>query len=119
MTTECQQVPDRGALLLEALEHARADDDAGDRGVTGGEALGNRHDVGDDPEMLACEEFPGASEAVDDLIHDQEDAVSVADLAHHLPIAWRRNMVTVRGRDRFSDDSGDRLRTLIHDLLLQ
>ena len=36
---EGQQVPNGGALLLEALEHARLDDGGGDRGIPGGEAL--------------------------------------------------------------------------------
>ena len=55
---------------------------------------------GTTPKCSLAKSFP-VREAVDDLVHDQEDAVTVADLAQHLPVAWRRKMVAIRGRDRF------------------
>jgi hypothetical protein len=42
----------------------------------------------------------------------------VADLAQQLPVLGRRHVHAGRGRDRFTDDRGNRLRTLVDDLLL-
>ena len=42
----------------------------------------------------------------------------VADLAQQLPVLGRRHVHAGRGRDRFADNRGNRLRTLVDDLLL-
>src|SRR5918994_1227849 len=42
----------------------------------------------------------------------------VADLAQLLPVLGRRYVHAGRRRDRFTDDRGNRLRTLVYDLLL-
>ena len=68
--------------------------------------------------MLGREHLAGAAEAVDDLVHDQQHAVLVADLAQPLPVFRRRDVQTIRGRNRLTDDGRDRLRSLIDDFLL-
>ena len=74
---------------------------------------------GHDAEVLGREPLAGAPPAVDHLVHDQQHAVPVADLAQPLPVLRRRDVDAVRGRDRLGDDRGDRLRPLEHDLLLE
>ena len=87
VTTECQQVTERQRfLILEDLEDRVAHDCGSHRRVAGREALGDGHDVRGDALVLDREHLAGATEAVDDFVGDQEDAVLVADFAKHLPV---------------------------------
>jgi hypothetical protein len=87
VAAEGQQVAERGGpLLLEHLVDMLGDDGRGERRVTGGNPLGHRHDVRHEPELLGGEHGAGATEAVDHLVGDQQDAVLRADLAEHLPV---------------------------------
>jgi hypothetical protein len=56
-------------------------DDGRDR-HPGGNPLGDRHDVGHDPEMLERPHLAGAAHPGLDLVQDQQDAVPVAQLPH-------------------------------------
>ena len=55
-----------------------------------GDALGGRHQVGRDAEIIGRERRAEAAEAGDDLVEDQQDAVLVAEFAQALQIALRR-----------------------------
>ena len=73
---------------------------------------------GTTPKCSVANHLPVRPEAVDHLVHDEQDAVVVADLAQQLPVLRRGDMDAVRGRDRLADHRRDRLRPLEHDLLL-
>ena len=122
VTTEGQQVAERDFLALlsgEALEDRVTHGDSGDRRVAGRQALRHRQHVGHDIVVLDGELLAGAAPAVDHFVRDQQHAVLVADLAQPLPVRLRRDLDTVRRRDRLGDDRGDRVRPLELDLLLE
>src|SRR4029077_14038340 len=100
LAAEGQEMGERDVLLLELVVEALTDRDGGDRRVAGGNTLRHRHEVGHDTELLGREHRAGAAETVDDLVQDQKNAMLVADLAYALPVARRRHMAAVRGRDR-------------------
>ena len=74
-----------------------------------GDALGGRHQVRRDAEIICRERRPEAAEAGDHLVEDQEDAVLGAELAQPLQIALRRRQHRGRTRHRLDDDGGDRI----------
>ena len=72
-----------------------------------GDALGRRHQIGRDAEIIGGERRAEPAEAGDDFVEDQEDAVLVAQLAQPLQIALRRRQHAGRAGDRLDDDGGD------------
>ena len=77
--------------------------------VTTRDALGHRHDVGIDAEVIHREPLARAAESGDDLVGDDQHLVAVADLPDRAPVAVRRYAGVVRaaavrrgqeGRDR-------------------
>ena len=61
------------------------------KGSTGRDRLGELDHVGLDAPVVQGEELPGAAEAGDDLVGDEEDVVLIADLAN------ARKVVGLRG----------------------
>ena len=70
-----------------------------------GDALRGHHDVGHDAEVVRREGRAEATEAGDDLVEDQQDAVLVADVAQALQIALRRHENAGGTRHRLDDDA--------------
>ena len=79
--------------------------DRADRLVAAAQALGDRHQVGDDALLLAGVERAGAAHAAHHLVEDQQHAVSVAHLAHRLEVARHRHQhAGRRAADRLGDE---------------
>ncbi|MPM64296.1 hypothetical protein SDC9_111182 [bioreactor metagenome] len=72
--------------------------------------LTDRHDVGHHIEVLAGEEFAGASVAGLDFIEDEQDALLITDLAERLDEAGRWDDVAAFALDRLHEDGGHRTR---------
>ena len=72
-----------------------------------GEALGERHNIGQDAETLGGKAVAEAAEAGDDLVENQQDAMRIADLAETLEIALRRQNDAGGAGHRLDDDGGD------------
>src|SRR5574341_496887 len=90
--------------------------DGGPKGnVSGGNSLGDRHDVGDDIPVLAAEGKSGTTKAGNHLIQDQQDAPSVADLPESLQVPIRRHNHPPATDHRLGDDGGDSLRAFVPD----
>src|SRR3989304_7538475 len=88
--------------------------DGGSKGnVSGGNSLGDRHDVGDDIPVLAAEGKSGTTKAGNHPIQDQHDAPSVADLPESLQVAIRRHDYPSATDHRLGDDGGDSLRAFV------
>ena len=76
--------------LLELGAEVARQDDARQRLVAGGDGLGERDQVGCDPERLGAEPLAGAAEPADDLVEDQQGAVLVAESTQALEVAVDR-----------------------------
>src|SRR6266511_204856 len=111
--------PSEVHVLLEVLRDGRAHRDRPERDVARGEPLGDRHDVRHDAPVVHREPFAGAAEPRHDLVGDQQDAVAVAEGAHPLEVAVRRDQDAVGPADRLEDERRDRARSLELDRLLQ
>ena len=98
-----------GALrpVHQAVEHVLANEHATHRHRGVGDALGHRHQVGNDAELLGGEARTQAAEAGDDLVEDQQDAMLVADLAQPLEVALGRRQVAGRAGAGLDDNGGD------------
>src|SRR3546814_4493755 len=70
-----EAVRELAALLPQHLRHALADHDGRERQVARGQPLGQRHEVRLDGEAVAAEPLPGAPEAADHLVGNQQDVV--------------------------------------------
>ena len=91
-----------------------------DRREAAAEALGDGHQVGRDALLLAGVQRAGAAHAAHHLVEDQQDAVTVADLAHALEIAGHGGGgAERRADDRLGDEGGDGAPAQLDDLGLQ
>ena len=104
-----------GEGIRDALPHRHRSQ----RQVGGGQALGHGEDVRDDAPMVDGEPLAGATEAAHHLVGDHHDAVAVADLAHTLEIAVRRDEDAVGAHHRLEDEAGDGVAALVHDHVFQ
>src|SRR5579871_476896 len=77
----------------------------GDRQRTAAEALSEDKHVGHDAILLAGEERAGSSQAVRNLVEDEERAVPAADFAEPLPVALGRD--GAGAAHGFGDDRGN------------
>ena len=84
---------------LERLADAVADRDRAQRRVAAADALAHREDVGHHAPVVDREVLAGASEPGDHLVHDEQHAVAVADLADERPVVVRRRDGAAHGRD--------------------
>ena len=103
----------------ERIGHLAARRRRAEREVAGGDRLRRRHDVALDAPVFQREPAPGAAEAGDDLVADQQHVVLVADRAHPGEVVVRRHLHAVALHHRLGDEGGDRLRPLVDDVLLQ
>ena len=71
------------------------------------QALGHRHDIGADAEMLKPEPFAQAAKAADHFIADQQDAIFAADRLDRLPISGGRDDHAARALHRFANERGN------------
>src|SRR5947207_2916217 len=67
--------------------------------------------------MIGGEPFSGSAEAAHHFVADEEDSVTIADLAQALEIAIRRDDDAVRSCDRLDENRGDGLRSFVHQCL--
>lgn len=81
---------------------------AAERGGAVGHRLGEANHVGDDAITLGGESIPQPAKAGDDLIEDEEDAMSAGDLAQTLEIALRAREHASGAEHRLDDDGCDR-----------
>ncbi len=91
----------------EGLVNRRAHDSAAHRHGAGGDALGESDDVGNHAIAFRRKREAEPSEAGDDLIEDQQDAVFIADRPQPLEIALRGRQHAGRARHRLNDDGRD------------
>ena len=103
---------------MNVVGHVLGRDRRADRRVAAGQALGDRGDVRHDAPVLGGEHRPGAAEAGDHLVEDQQDPVAVADPADRRPVERVRRVDAGGGRDRLADHGGDGLRALVEDRAL-
>src|SRR5262249_62262116 len=85
----------------------------------GVDPLRDRKDVRDDVPVLAGEPLARTPEAGHHLVADQQDPVTVADLADRFQIPVRGDDDAVRADDRLEDHRGDVLRALVLEDLLE
>ncbi|MCY1217940.1 hypothetical protein D9M72_298710 [compost metagenome] len=107
------------AVVGEGLLDAFVDHGGAKGDVTGGDALGQAHDVGLHAPQAAAEHLACAAEAGDDFIGDQQHAVLVADLADQRPVVLRRHDHATGALDRLGDEGGHGVRALELDFPLQ
>src|SRR4051795_5978686 len=75
LATEGKEMRERHILLLELIVESLADRNGGDRRVSGRDALRHGHQIRHDTKLLGGEHRAGAAEAVNDLVHDQKNAM--------------------------------------------
>ena len=112
-----EAVGELAALLDQHVRHPVRDHRAAERLVAGGDALGDRHEVRLDAEVLAAEPLAGAAETADHLVGDQQDPVLAADALDLRPVGRRRHDHAARALHRLADEGGDALRADLLDLL--
>ena len=95
------------------------DDDAGQRRVGRGQALGDGDQVGLDAVVVGAEHRAEPAEAGDDLVGDQQHVVFLQHRLDLLPVAGRRRHDAAGAEDRLADEGGDRVRPLGQDHLLE
>ena len=104
-----EAVGELAALVDDHLGDAVADHDAADRQVTRRQALGDRHEVGPDAEVVGTEPVTGAAKTADDLVRHQQDAVTIADPLDLRPVGVRRDDHATGTLDRLADERRDAL----------
>ena len=102
----------------EGVADAAVGDAAAEGEVSAGDAFGEGDDVGLGVDDLGAEPFAETSEAGDDLVEDEDDAVAVADLSDHGPVVFGRHDTTQRLRNRLPDDGRYRVGPFADDGLL-
>ena len=102
----------------EGVADAAVGDAAAEGEVSAGDAFGEGDDVGLGVDDFGAEPLAETSEAGDDLVEDEDDAVAVADLSDHWPVVFGRHDTTQRLRDRLTDDGRYRVRPLANNRLL-
>ncbi len=109
-------VADVGMAVLEEAGAARngVDDPrlhqhGSDRLVATAQSLGDRHQVGGDPFLLAGVQGAGTAHPAHHLVEHQQDAVAVAQLAHPAHVPRRRGERTRRGAADGFRDEGDHI----------
>ena len=98
---------DAGRRLHESVVNKGFREHGAHRHHAVGEALGGRHQVRFDIEIVGREWRRQAAEAGDDFIENQQDAVLGAQLAQALQIAFRGNQHAGGTGHRFDDDGRD------------
>ena len=102
----------------EGVADAAVGDAAAEGEVSAGDAFGEGDDVGLGVDDFGAEPLAETSEAGDDLVEDEDDAVAVADLSDHWPVVFGRHDTTQRLRDRLTDYGRYRVRPLANNRLL-
>ena len=120
VAAEREDVLERRARAPERVPVRLPDRDRAERRVAAGDPLAHRDHVRHDAPAVDRERRAGPPEAGDDLVHDEEDAVAVADLAHEREVVVRRCDRAAHGRDdRLRDEGGDAAGARIEDRPLE
>ena len=114
-----EQFDRRVGLVHHRVVDFLADRNGAHRDDRVGQALRRRDDVRQHAEPFRRRGITQATEAGDDLIEDQQDAVLVADFAQTLQIALRRHQNARRPGHRFHHDGGDGRRVVQRHQTLQ
>jgi hypothetical protein len=93
--------------LHEGLVYRLAEEYATHRHAAVGEPLGEGDHVGPHAELLRRECRARAAEAGDHFVEDEQDSMSIADLAQPLQVAARRKEHAGRAGNGLDDDRGD------------
>ena len=112
MAAERQPVREVGRLRLERRRDALGHDQRAHRHVGRGQALRRRDQVGHVIEALPAEPRAQPAPRADRVVGDQQHAVAVADLAHALEVARRRDQAAARVLHRLEDHGRDGLAAL-------
>ena len=116
MTTERDaMLEDVLSAFAEGLSYVWPRDNTSQRGIPGGDSLGERDHVRHIVKLLTAEPRAEPAKGAYDLVAHQEHAVLVTDLTHSLPVALRRRVTTARVLDRFEKHGGHGLWSLIND----
>ena len=91
-------------LLHQYIGDPVADKHAAKRQVPGRDALGERHEIGPRTEVVRTEPLAETTEAGDDFIGDQQNAVLVANALHFGPVGIGRNDDAAGALDRLADE---------------
>ena len=108
-----------GAVLPEGRRDLGADDDAAERQVAAGHALGEGEHVGAHVPALDAEPGAQAPEAGDDRVAHEEHAGARAQLGDALDVAGRRLAHAAGADDRLDEDGGDAVGADALDLRLE
>ncbi len=111
---------DEAAHVEHRLDQTPVRDHGAERGITGGEALGNGQDVRGNVPVLGAPEGAGPAAAGHHLVVNQQHAVTVADLADARHVAFRRHQgAGGSAADRLEHEGEDRLRPFLEDPRLE
>ena len=108
-----------GLDVVHGVLDVAAHHDAAQRQVAGGHALGERHDVGLDVPVREREPAPGAAEAGDHLVADEEHLALRAHLAHEPEVVVVRHQHAAAAMNRLGDERGHRVLALARDGLVE
>ena len=90
------------------------------RHVTTAQSFGDRHDIGNNPLLLACEKGACAPHAAHHLIKDQKYTITVAYFTDTLEVPFnRRHRSECCADDWLSDEGHDRFRTKTQNFSFQ
>ena len=105
--------------LVHCVLDLAADHHSAKRQIRTGDPFGEADDVRLDLPVVEGEPRPGSTEAGDDLVGNQQNVVSVRDLAQLRPVVVRRNDDTTSALHRLRNDGGDSLRIFVEQGLLE
>ena len=111
-------MPNAGLVGLERVGDLVVDQRRAEREIARGDRLGDRHHVRLHAPQPRARPGAGAAEAGHHLVRDQQDAVTVADLAHQRHEVVGRHDHPAGAEHRLHDEGGDRIRALEGDLVL-
>src|SRR6185295_7182344 len=103
-------------LIPERRSDPLADEDAAERHVPGGDALGEGDHVGLDAVALRGPPLSGSAEAGDDLVRDEEDVVLLAQRADGTPVALGRRDHATGADDGLAEECRDLAAALVEHL---
>ena len=108
---ECQQVRQPRSVFLELGVQCGTNHGCRDRQIAAGHAFGHDENVRDGVEVLGRKQPSRAAPTIDDLVHDEQDAILIANAAYLLPVVDAGDVAAGRRADRLCNERGHRLGT--------